>query len=129
MNDRIPLKFRALAAGLHVFGAIPVLSVLITPILWTIVKEIHPFVDQSGKDAINYALNTFVGMMATLAFSMFVFSVTCGIGNQDPTLVLLSLLLFCCVSIVYFLNSIVAAIFALRGYSFNSRLIYPFIRF
>jgi uncharacterized Tic20 family protein len=128
MNDTIPLKFRFLAAGIHLIAAIPVTGVLIAPILWIFVKDLDLFVDRSGRDAINCAMNTFMGTMASLLFSVFVFSVTCGAGNQDPTIVISSLLLFCVVSIAYLINSLIAAIFALRGYRFHSRLIYPFIR-
>jgi uncharacterized Tic20 family protein len=128
MNDTIPLKFRCLAAGIHLIAAIPVTGVLIVPILWVFVNNLDLFVDRSGRDAINCAMNTFMGTMVSLLFSVFVFSVTCGAGNQDPTLVVYSLILVCGVAIAYFINSLIAAIFALRGYRFHSRLIYPFIR-
>lgn len=128
MNDKIPLKSCLIAAVTHLIAAVPITGVLIAPILWVIVKNLHPFIDISGRDAMNCAVNTFLGTMASLLFSLFVFSVTCGVGNQDPTIVLSSLLLFCGVSIAYFINSLIAAIFALRGYRFQSRLIYPFIK-
>jgi hypothetical protein len=32
------------------------------------------------------------------------------------------------VSAMLFMNSVIAGIFALRGYSFKSRLIYPFVK-
>jgi uncharacterized Tic20 family protein len=128
MNDTIPLKFRLIAAGLHAIGLIPTMAAIITPLLWIMTKEIHPFVDLSGRDAINCAVNTFIGTMISVLFCVFVFSVTCGVGNQDPTLILWSFVLFCGVSIAYFINSMIAGIFAFRGYRFQSRLIYPFIR-
>jgi uncharacterized Tic20 family protein len=128
MNDTISLKFRCLAAGIHLVAAIPLNGVLIAPILWILVKNLHSFIDVSARDAINCAINTFLGTMVSLLFSIFVFSVTCGAGNQDPTLVLYSLILVCGVAIAYFINSLIAVIFALRGYRFQNRLIYPFIR-
>jgi uncharacterized Tic20 family protein len=108
------------------------LSIFISPplilVLWVQTRDMHPFVNQAGRDAINCLLSTIVGMLLSIIFTIFVFSVTCGVGNQDPTLFLLSFIPFALVSITYFCNSIVAAISTLRGYRLNSRLIYPFIK-
>jgi hypothetical protein len=59
---------------------------------------------------------------------MFVFWTTCGSGSQDPTALLIALLVFCMTAIAYFTHSVVAIIFTLMGYRFENRLIYPFIR-
>ncbi len=91
-------------------------------------RDIHPFVDQAGRDAINCLLSTIVNMLISVVFTIFVFSVTCGIGNQDPTPFLLSFIPLALVAIAYFFNAVVAAIFAIQGYRLNSRLIYPFIK-
>jgi len=83
VNHQIPLKFRAIAAGLQAIATIPAASVVISPIayttiinsdiypgftylatgfslappiitwiLWLFTKSIHPFVDESGRNAI-----------------------------------------------------------------------------
>jgi uncharacterized Tic20 family protein len=113
------------------FFLIP-LSIFISPplilVLWVQTRDIHPFANQAGRDAINCLLSTIVGLLTSIVFTIFVFSVTCGIGNPDPNPFFLSLIPFALVSITYFCNSIVAAIFAFRGYRLNSRLIYPFIK-
>jgi hypothetical protein len=157
MNDLIPLKFRLLAAGLYLIGSIPIVLILlfvliltmggsilttifnllvgvyiilviVSAISWITTSEVHPFISKSRKIAINYALNNLVAIFLCAIFCVFVFMTTCGIGNQDPTPLLLSLLLFAGVMMMYLINSIVTAIFALRGYCFKSRLIYAFIR-
>jgi uncharacterized Tic20 family protein len=108
------------------------LSIFISPplilSLWVQTRDMHPFINQAGRDAINCLLSTIVGMLIGLVFTIFVFSMTCGIGNQDPTPFLLSFIPLALVAIAYFFNSIVAAIFAIQGYRLNSRLIYPFIK-
>jgi uncharacterized Tic20 family protein len=96
--------------------------------LWFQTRDIHPFLNQAGRDAINCLLNTILSMLLSIVFTIFVFSVTCGMGNQDPAPFLLSFIPFALVVITYFCNSIVAAIFAIQGYRLNSRLIYPFVK-
>mgnify|MGYP000223331202 CR=1 FL=1 len=164
MNHQIPLKFRAIAAGLQAIATIPAASVVISPIayttiinsdiypgftylatgfslappiitwiLWLFTNSIHPFVDESGRNAINYALNSSLGLLFSVLFSVFVFAVTCGSGIGGLVefgLVAISLcgIIFCCVAIAYFISSIVAGINAWNGSYFKSRFIYPFFR-
>ncbi len=160
MNREIPLKFRLMAAGLHVisatswssvvFGTIysmmpfthgsnfPIPTILIgitvaSPITtwfgWRITKKIHPFVDRSGRSAVNCVLSTFAAMLICLLFCTFIFSITCGIGNQDPSAILFAIGISFLIAVAYFINSLVTAIFALSGYDFKSFLIYPFIKY
>jgi uncharacterized Tic20 family protein len=151
INNEIPQKLRLIASGTHMVGMIPlmlfsVLNILLTPsgaiftilpivlqpilalFAWRETKNIHSFVDISGRDAVNCALNTVLGTSASILFVTFTFSVTCGIGYQDPTLFYISLFILCCIEFAYFMNSVITGIFALRGYRFKSRLIYPFIK-
>jgi uncharacterized Tic20 family protein len=154
MNNEISQKLRLIACGLYMVSTIPSILLLLIQIVkipvgtilivstilvfssqsiialfaWKKTQHIHPFVDRSGRDALNCALNTLLGRIAATLFCTFIFSVTCGIGNPDPSLFLISLLILSCVELAYFTNSVISGIFALRGYSFNNRLIYPFIR-
>jgi uncharacterized Tic20 family protein len=176
MNERIPLKIRLIAAGIHatntivnLFSGLLVLSYilefikipaypglgtteissigdkpetwqvpvplffgLITVfILWRITKKIHPFVSRSGRYATNHALNCLVMPFFVFALFSSIWYTSCGIKPLDgldyfifvPVCIVYGL-----VSIAYFLNSIIAGIFTLRGYDFNSGLIIPFIR-
>jgi uncharacterized Tic20 family protein len=129
MNNQLSLKFRLLAAGFHVINVI--FSTISTPIiwiLWLLTKELHPFVDRAGRDALNCAINIFIGMTVCTLFCIFVFSVTCGVGNQDPNPFLWSLIPLAAVYGIYLLNSTISAIFAVQGYGFKSPIVYPFIR-
>jgi uncharacterized Tic20 family protein len=148
MRNGIPLNLRLLAVTLHLIGGSIVTSMIIgvtmiffdsitsisflSPplilILWVQTRDIHPFVNQAGRDAINCSLNTLLGMLLSVIFTIFVFSVTCGVGNPDPSPFFLSLIPLALVAIAYFFNSIVAAIFAIQGHRLNSRLIYPFVK-
>jgi uncharacterized Tic20 family protein len=165
VNHQIPLKFRAIAAGLQAIATIPAASVVISPIayatiinsviypefaylatgfisiaspiitwiLWLFTKSIHPFVDESGRNAINYALNSLLGLLFSALFSVFVFAVTCGSGIGGLVqfgLVAIPLcgIIFFCVATAYFISSIVAGISAWNGSYFKSRFIYPFFR-
>jgi uncharacterized Tic20 family protein len=107
--------------------------------IWMITRNIDRFVDRSRQDAINCMLSSSLGIIFSLVLSTFIisfiFSITCGIGELDPISlflksipVLLVMLISCIVAIGYFTNSMVATIFALIGYHFESILIYPFIR-
>jgi uncharacterized Tic20 family protein len=97
-------------------------------IVWQITRKIHPFVDLSGKDVLNYSLNS---LIVTIFFT-FVTSTTCGIVsivNSSTSIVFIaSLIIINAVPIVYTINSVVAGIYALRGYRFKNRLIHSFIQ-
>ena len=176
MNDRIPLKFRAIAAGLHAIATLPAVSVILilsqiffssfftnigistiingipvrfifilSPILswilWLSTKSIHPFIDRSGKNAINYALNSFLALLFSALLSIFVFGLTCGIAvvgigaqtGSGLTDLGMQASIVCaiatyCVAIAYPIGSTVAGINAWNGSYFTSRFIYPFER-
>jgi uncharacterized Tic20 family protein len=128
MNNHIPLKFRLIAAGFHVINVL--FSSLSTPLvwlLWMFTKQLDPFVDRAGRDALNCAISTFLGVLFCTLVCIFVFSITCGVGNQDPTPFIWSLIPLVAVSCIYFLNSTISAIFAVQGYGFKSPIVYPFI--
>jgi uncharacterized Tic20 family protein len=165
VNHQIPLKFRAIAAGLQAIATLPAASVVISfsswfidtrvfsimgsifggfivlatvfiipsPIivwiLWRFTKNIHPFIDKSGRNAINYALNSFLALLFTALFSTFIFAVTCGSGLVEIGLAALSAcaIAFYCVAIAYFISSLSAGITVLNGSYFKSGFIYPFV--
>ena len=128
---KIPLKFRLVAAGFYVilamvsismpFAAIPILG-----LVWTNTKTIHPLLDRSGRDSFNYALNHSLSMLIFVSFFV-ILSITCPINCQDQSFDNFILSTFGLIQATYFISSIIAGIFALRGYSFNNRLIYPFV--
>jgi uncharacterized Tic20 family protein len=126
----IPISTRNIAINTAVamIPATILLSPIVILILWEITKQRHSFVNQCGRDAINCWLSTLLSMMICTIFTIFIFSVTCGVGSQDVVPFFLSIIPFCLVTITYFLNSVIAVILATQGYRFNSRLIYPFVR-
>ena len=176
MNHQIPLKFRAIAAGLHAIATLPavsailslsqlffssfftdigissiingipsrfifIISPLIIWILWLFTKSIHPFIDRSGKNAINYALNSLLGLMFSALLFSSIFAATCGIaaisiGGQTGSglfeigtkATIVCGIAFYCVALAYLLSSLVAGIHVWNGSYFKSRFIYPFFR-
>jgi uncharacterized Tic20 family protein len=111
---------------------VPLFFALITVfMMWRVTKRIHPFVSRAGRYATNHTLNCLVMPFVVFVLFLFVWRASCGIKPFDE----LDYFIFGSVSsvyglisIVYFLNSIVAAIFTLRGYDFNSGLVFPLIR-
>ncbi len=148
MNNKIPQKLRLIATGSHTIGGIAfiifilliyqntfamlgIILLTVQPAIvgsyWAMIRNIHPFVDRSGRDAFNCAVNTVIGTIVSILFCTFIFSVTWRVGSQDPTLFYISLFILSCVELAYFMNSVIAGIFAFRGYRLKSRLIYPFL--
>ncbi len=96
-------------------------------IIWQITRRIHSFIDLSGKDVLNYSLNS---LLVILCFS-FVTCTTCSVVSvMNPaagTIFIVGLVIINCTALAYTIGSIVAGIYALRGYRFKNRLIYSFI--
>jgi hypothetical protein len=156
MNDRTPLKSRLLAAAIHLTGTIfsgaivvliPVYAfgfillsdplvlatlwiifMIVSCSLWIFTPRIDYFVDCARRDTINILINSFLGITICITSVVFVFWTTCGMGSQDTNPLGISVLITYIVTSGYFLHSVIAAIFALMGYRFVNRLIYPFFR-
>lgn len=165
LSQRIPLKFRAIAALLHalfaiimglsvsfylwmifigsndmssrsslmmtivfylMFVSLPLIVVLpvMSWTIWLITKDLDPFVDLAGRDAINYALNNLILILGLtvmiVAISNFLSKLKY-FHEVSSTILLLGVATFV-------MSSAVAGIFALRGYRFKNSLIHPFIR-
>jgi hypothetical protein len=56
-----------------------------------------------------------------------ILSITCPVSCQDKSFDHFILSTLGLVQATYFISSIIAGIFALRGYQFNNKLIYPFV--
>jgi uncharacterized Tic20 family protein len=125
----MPFTYRIDSLILPILTGIAVTSPITTWIGWRITKQIHPFVDRSGRSALNCVLSTFAAMLICLLFCTFIFSITCGIGNQDPSAILVAPGISFLILVAYFMNSLVTGILALNGYDFKSFLIYPFIKY
>jgi glucan phosphoethanolaminetransferase (alkaline phosphatase superfamily) len=115
-----------------------IVSLLLAMIIqWVICQKYHPFVNSTLKHGINICWNIGIVMLAhILLYAGYVFLRLYSIfgpSNLDLDLfswiVAISRNFVCaCLAIVYFLNSIVAGIYAARGQYFKSFLIYPVIK-
>jgi uncharacterized Tic20 family protein len=130
--DRTNYNLEGLLVIDFLFGLPSIFTLpVIAWIQWLITKRIHPFVDRAGRSVINYTLNL---LLLTICL-VFVFLTTCGVistgyvrQSLSDNFVLVSLFTLNCIAIAYFLNAVVAGIFALRGLQFKNRLVYTFLR-
>jgi uncharacterized Tic20 family protein len=106
--------------------SLPLIIVLpiITWVLWLAVKSIDSFVDLAGRDAINYTVSS---LIVIVCFTATIFAMS-GTLYKLKYFYELSLHMLNGVAAAWVINSVVAGIFALRGYRFSNSLIYPFIR-
>jgi ABC-type Fe3+-siderophore transport system permease subunit len=161
MTDRIPAKFRYLAAIHHLIFAILtgviIINIIIplafrdnrglnaitlvfsymilmfahsgilifSSILSDLTSKIHPFVHLVSRAVTNYAFNNIL----LLILAITILTSLCGVysGLADITTNVMAAIISC-TEIVYFINSIVCGIFALRGYHFKNKFICPFTR-
>ncbi len=130
MNNEIPLKFRLLAAGFQVIGAIaPIVSIPITWILWAITKQLHPFVDRSGKSVLNFQTSIALYIIVISGF----LSIVCGafpVNAIQSIVLFISYPVICLLSILLlssFVLSIFATILALNGKVYNYPLTIKFL--
>jgi uncharacterized Tic20 family protein len=142
MNNKIPLKFLLLAASFHALNAlIPFLSMFVIWSLLLLTRKLHPFIDQCGKNALNFSLNTLLilivlsflhGLLAFLMIAvvgagLLFFPPAATFGNQI-SLALDNPILFNFVAFPYFTYAMMLGAFALTGRNYKSRLIYSFIK-
>jgi uncharacterized Tic20 family protein len=158
MNNEIPHNLRLIATGSHIVGATPLIlflvltrteptqgfaillfgsifasaiQLIIVLSYWKMTRNSHPFIDLSGRNAVNCAVNNLFGTIAYFLFFWVICSVPFRVENQYSiflTLLLVTPFILRSLQLAYFMNFVIAGIFALRGYSFKSRLIYPFLK-
>jgi uncharacterized Tic20 family protein len=110
----------------HFYRSIIVVSIitlLAILILWGTTKQIHPFIDRSGRDAIDYTLSSIIPPLSCWVFWTWIGS------NLNLDLCFAGFLVFFTtfIAIAYFLVFAIAIVFSLQGYRFTSFLSYPFI--
>jgi uncharacterized Tic20 family protein len=76
----IPPQARSMAMLAHLIGALggfigPFGSILGPLILWLVKKDEHPFIDDQGKEALNFQISVAIYMLVSLPVSIF----TCGV--------------------------------------------------
>jgi uncharacterized protein len=75
-RQQIPLNFRILAALLHAICTLfPITCLPITWILWLATRNQHPFVDRSGRSALNFQTSLFLYLFVVAGL----LGVICGI--------------------------------------------------
>jgi uncharacterized Tic20 family protein len=107
---------RNLAMFCHLLGfagfVVPFGSILGPLVLWLIKREDHPFVDDQGKQALNWQISIFI--YAIIATFMIV--------------VLIGLLLLPAVLIMWLVFTIVGAVKAQKGIAYRYPLTIPFVK-
>jgi uncharacterized protein len=123
---------RSWAAGSHLAAlsghVIPFGNVLGPLIVWLIRREHSPYVDQHGKDAINFQISTLVYSFVLIAIGFFGFLRSLPMldsphfqGADMPLFGIMpvAILLFALLWLAWFIEVIVAAVAAAGGKTFN----------
>jgi uncharacterized Tic20 family protein len=97
-------------------------------ITWQITRRIHPFINASGKDVLNYSLNSLVVILFSAFVTYTIYGIIATIDLSTYTLFTVGAIIINSVATSYFINAVIGGIFAFRGHRWHNRLIYPFIR-
>jgi uncharacterized protein len=129
-RQQIPLNFRILAALLHaICTLLPITCLPITWILWLATRNQHPFVDRSGRSALNFQTSLFLYLVVIIGL----LSVVCGVLPTNisqsfvgiiayPAIFLIGILILSA-----FLLPIFAAILAMYGQIYSYPLTVKFL--
>jgi uncharacterized protein len=121
----VPSPARDVAVWTHLsalVGLIGIPSVLGPLVLWLVKRESHPYVDDQGKEALNFNLSVLIYAVGLSIFGVLFFLVTLGLG-----LLLLVPLLLAAMG-VWLVLVIVAAVRSSRGEPFRYPLTIRFVR-
>jgi uncharacterized Tic20 family protein len=104
--------------------------IIMALVVWNTTRQIHLFINDTGRDAINSIASS---LLITLLCSLMLILTLSYIRNVGIDLI--GVLLFylstnfsAFVAVAYFLNSIIASVYALGGFRFKSLLIFPFVK-
>ena len=112
-----PDDVRTMAMLAHLLGAF--FGILGPLIIWLIKKDEHRFIDQEGKESLNFQILVLIGYIASSILYVVIYIATCGIG------------FFLCLPLIVYVYQIVVSIIgattANKGepyrYQFNLRLV------
>jgi uncharacterized protein len=129
-RQQIPLNFRILAAVIHAICILgPIVCLPITWLLWFTTRNQHPFVDRSGRSALNFQGSVTLYLIVIVGL----LSIICGVLPIDlsqsltfligyPALFMAAILIF-----ASFLLPIVAAVLAIYGRIYSYPLTVKFL--
>ena len=129
-RQQIPLNFRILAVVMHALCTLlPITCLPITWIIWLVTRNQHPFVDRSGRSALNFQTSLFLYLFVIAGL----IGVICGVLPTNisqsfvgiiayPAIFLVGILMFSA-----FLLPIVAAVLAMYGRIYSYPLTVKFL--
>ncbi len=88
MHNPLPAEVRRLGMWCHLAGLswltffifpVPYLWLLAPYLVWKLNREVHPFVDEQGKEALSFQVSMAVYLTASLLIAVFLLLVTCGV--------------------------------------------------
>jgi uncharacterized protein len=109
---------RTMAMLAHLLGAL--FSFLGPLIIWLIKKDEHPFINDQGKEALNFQLFLLIGYLLSGILWVVISLVTCGIGALLPLPLIITVL-----QLVF---GIIGAVKANQGEYYRYPLTYRFIQ-
>jgi uncharacterized protein len=129
-RQQIPLNFRILAALLHAICALlPITSLPITWIIWFATRNQHPFVDRSGRSALNFQTSLFLYLFVVAGL----LGVVCGVLPTNVGQSFIAIITFPAIFLAIilmlsaFLLPIVAAVLAMYGRIYSYPLTVKFL--
>lgn len=93
MRDPLPSNVRQWGMWCHLAGLawisflilpIPYLSLLVPYLVWAKGRTIHPFIDEQGKEALNFQISISIYLTALLLLGFFLFFAICGVVISSP---------------------------------------------
>ena len=130
-----PIALLAWSPG-HLFVPIPFINIIITFGLWRWRRDWHDFIDEQGRESLNFQISQLIYGFITLVLLIFLVFVSCGVslsvgniswtGSSFALLVMASGLFILALVLFQLTLSVFAAVKAIQGQSYR----YPFtIRF
>ncbi len=114
MDDTIPIEAKNWAVAAHLSALVGLLGIppLVGPlVVWLLKRDVHPFVDEAGKEALNFNITFFIYLIVS-ALSIFL---------------LIGIVLLPIVAVAWLVLVVVAAVRTSEGTSYRYPLTIRFV--
>ncbi len=132
----LPISALAWSPG-HLFVPIPFINIIITFGLWRWRRNWHDFIDEQGRESLNFQLSQLIYAFILLLLFVFLIFLSCGmaisssignwLGNTFGLLVLMGGILLLAIVLLQISLSVFAAVKAIQGQSYRYPLTIRFL--
>jgi uncharacterized Tic20 family protein len=128
LHEILPFDFFLSVYGLFIGIPLIFAQPIVSLILWQLLKRWHPFIDLAGKIAVNRSVNALVSMTISVLLVMAIGTAnSAGIGSSNLFITTAMAIVYA-IALGYFIDAVIASIFALRGRVFRNRFIHDFLK-